>query len=217
MTQSAPHGGTPRGSSGPTNDTELRGHLQSLLGSTALLAGAAYGGFHWILSRFYGSFGLTPEDLGWDLRTTLARFTGVIAYTTASVMLSLLLGRIFMRGESVPAKRRERINRIGIVGAVILVATLFLSVFVSSLTWDDRLRDGKSVTRSAVLFSIPTPCVTAIWVEPAKMTEEGTPVTFDRRKEFRLLGSGTTTTLYDPKSDQITRIPSTLIILESCR
>lgn len=205
-------GGHRMGQKGSTDDESPIESFKTLLETAAVAAGLIYGGFYWVLSRFYSNFGITPEDAGWNLQTTLARFAGFIAYALFWAGLALLAVRVWV-WRNPRLKERASIMLIAMTG--VLVAVSFGLLLATSQRWDDRVRAGRLAT-SSVYFSVPTPCVTVRWVDPGKMGKELSTFRFDGVTKFMLLGSTNIATLFAVNEKQVIRVPISLVVLTHC-
>src|SRR5690349_12453139 len=81
--------------------TPLLESVQPLLGASAVIAGALYSCFHLSLVVFYDNFGVTPEDVGWDLQSTLVVFIVPLVFGFSFLVVPLFYGRrTLLRGRS---------------------------------------------------------------------------------------------------------------------
>jgi hypothetical protein len=48
--------------------------LQLLVGASAVIGGTTYAILRIVLSHFYSAFGVTPEEVGWNVSVGLTRF-----------------------------------------------------------------------------------------------------------------------------------------------
>jgi hypothetical protein len=188
--------------------------FQFLAGYGALVGGLLYATLRIALGHFYDSLGVTPEEVGWDITTVLARFALPLV-VTVGVILFLLL-----------RFTEERFARLGFIGWIQTLWWVFPLAFIAIIVMlvgfaqsdVNRLRSGKPLSANLdQFFPISAPCVHVSWIDPPQHRQEGMP-SFDSAHEFFLLGQrGGTTVLFDATVDQSLRIPSGSVLLASCR
>jgi hypothetical protein len=202
---------TTRTSTAPSSALQL---FQFLAGYAALLGGLLYATLRIALGHFYDSLGVTPEEVGWDITTVLARFT--LPLVVAVLIVLFLLLRF----------TEERFVRLGFIGWARSIWWVFPLVFIAIMAVlvgfaqadVNRLRSGKPLSAGLDQFvPISAPCVNVLWIDPPQQRQEGMP-SFDSAHEFFLLGQrGGTTVLFDASVDRSLRIPSGSVLLTSCR
>jgi hypothetical protein len=188
--------------------------IQFLAGYGALVGGLLYATLRIALGHFYDSLGVTPEEVGWDITTVLARFALPLVVAVGIILFLLL------------RFTEARFVRLGFIGWVRTLWWVFPLAFIALIVtlvgfaqWDvNRLRSGKPLSANLDQFvPISAPCVHVLWIDPPQQRQEGMP-SFDSAHEFFLLGQQEgTTVLFDATVDQSLRIPSGSVLLTSCR
>jgi hypothetical protein len=204
---------TPSGNE--TRPSENLGMLQLLVAASTLIGGAAYAIVRIALHDFYSAFGITPEDVGWNITSVLTRFA--LPFVVL-LLCALLLVLRFQEGElrrtdslfSLLISRKSRwLFVVGLVfGCAMLV--LFARQKVSVL------RRGVPLVPSLdSMVPISAPCVNIFWLDMPEPRATLPP--FDAQHKFYLLGEAEgRTVIYDATSDTTFRLPMNRLLLKHC-
>jgi hypothetical protein len=183
--------------------------LQLLIGASAVIGGITYAILRIALNHFYSAFGVTPEEVGWNVSVGLTRF--------GPTLLLIIFGATFI----VVRFQEDRLMRSGSLYAFFTTGRspfIFVAVlvfFCGFLVWlahqnVDNLRRG--VPPGA---PISAPCVNIPWfdVPDARVLAS----TFSSERKLFLLGeAGGTTVLYDAATNATLRMPTSRLVLRSC-
>lgn len=178
--------------------------LQQFAAVAALLGGFFYVTLRVALTIFYGTFGVTPEEVGWDASRVLATFT-------ASLVLLLIIIAIPASRAAVAVidSRPELWRRLRTWLLPALVVVAFLAMFVVAPINARVVKGGGYFSPSLDrLFPVAVPCVRPAWVDG---TKERLPT------NAALLGYGAgVTVLFDADTSATLRIPTGSMVLTDC-
>jgi amino acid transporter len=194
------------GSSSASRWDDLTVYVQRLAPIAALL-----GGFFYILLRlpltvFYQDFGVSPEEVGWDMTSVLATFALPVVAT--SIMAAVAVLPAVAEAKDPQSKKKPRWTRVRVIAVAITVLLVgYYAVIPISLA--GTVSDGDYLRPSVDrLFPVTTPCVRPTWND-----DSGDQLPADAA----LLGYGQgLTVLYDAESDATLRIPSGSLWLDDC-
>jgi hypothetical protein len=184
-----------------------------------LVTAIDYAVVHNAYEKFYGGFGLTPEDLGFDSTTIVAK-TAFGVFATAAILLALPLLLLVVSAFR-PSERKEllALGSLTLIGALILLwAVLWNNLPLFAGDAAQCAREGNSVRFVRSVGRIPGfGHVVQLYVnaQPAKVVWiNGIPAGVDLSKKIMFLGeSAGTTTLYDIAHETVVRFPSSSAVV----
>jgi hypothetical protein len=190
--------------------------LKLVAGGAAVIGGIAYATVTIALNHFYGAFGVTPQEVGWDVTTTLARF-------------AFSLTVMFLLGAFLVTRFRERaLARTGdLVGlfttgwgqlalpAIVVGIGVLLTLFAQQKV--DILRGGGALAASLdSAVPVSAPCTHVVWTDADAAVQASVPMLRPDTR-FALLGATEgTVVLYEPTAHATLRIPADRVVLRSC-
>lgn len=210
----------------PARLTHLVAESARIAVSVAVIAGfilvsIAHMGLKW----FYGTFGLTPQDVGLDEATILfeTASTGVIIVTVAALVGfgvsasgTRLLGRRDPAGDVITLRRllvEPVVAKRAAVVAFLLLVAYFLWGVVTANRSLDNVRSGRSVEPQIFAHGEVTARCTEVWWKPHL-----DPL-FAKPQGARLVYLGEDegiTSFFDSTTERTIRVPSGDIATRSC-
>jgi hypothetical protein len=210
------------------------GHYFRVLADSAKMTAsiAALGGFLLValaktgMDWFYGSFDLTPEEVGLDQSTILFQ-TAATAIVVLTISLLLGLGisaaatRIAGRRNKALATRslprlmaERRVLKRGGILAIILLTGYFLWGVETARQSIEAVKAGKSTSTQLLAHGqVVAWCVVAWWQDPRLNNLFGSPP--GRRLVFFGQASGIAA-FYDASTRRTVRIPIADVVMRSC-
>jgi len=204
---------TGKGLDGPARPSAV---LQLLFGASAVIGGLAYVIVRIALNHFYSAFGVTPEEVGWNVTAGLTSF--------GLPIIVLTLGTIFL----VVRVQEKKLLRTGSIYSLfgtgwsvlslplaVIIGCAILVFFAHSRV--NGLRRGVEPDASnGSMMPIAAPCVKVFWFDLPDTHALPSDVTAQHNL-FLLGEAGGRTVLYDATAKATLRVPSNRVILRSCR
>lgn len=199
---------------------------KQLIAFTALASGAFYALARLLLSAFYADLAVSPEEVGWDTRAVLSRFT-LPWVVLLLVGLFILIGALRWRSHVARLLRWSFRLRIAgasariaapliILGAIVLpIACPFLVVAEDFVRTGERIRSGHPVSDAPLLdlFPVQASCVLVRPSDPGKQLPAGL---LPEASYLYLGDTATRVVLYDYQSRSTVRVPTpTLVMLQT--
>jgi hypothetical protein len=200
----------------PLTATRVLEFLKLLAGASTAMGAVMYAIVRVALTHFYAAFGTTPEEVGWDTMTVLARFA--FSFTLLVLLAVFFVVRAqedkWIRTGSFLGLFTTGWGRIVSPLAVIVIGAVL--VFFAQSRVND-LRSGRALTAAIdSVVPISAPCTHAAWIEAPSAVGTSLPEFGPDRRLFLLGGSDAVTVLYDASTNTTFRVPSGSIVLRSC-
>lgn len=184
--------------------------LQLLIGAAAVIGGITYAILRIALNQFYSAFGVTPEEVGWNVSVGLMRF--------GPILLLIIFGATFfvVRFQEERLRRSESLYAFFTTGRSPFIFVGGIVFFCAFLVWlahqnVDNLRRGIPPGSP-----ISAPCVYISWFDVPDASALAS--TFSSERKLFLLGeAGGTTVLYDATANATLRMPTSRLVLRSCQ
>lgn len=184
--------------------------LQLLIGASAVIGGIAYAVIRIILNAFYGAFGVSPEEVGWNAGTGLTRFGPYLVWLVVAAAVSVVR---FQEGRLMRAKSLSEFFKTGPSIFIFLASMLIGYGFLMFFARQNATNVRNGVAPGPPLF---VPCVQISWFEADNKTSLA-PI-FNAERRFFLFGdAGGTTVLYDSTANTTLRVPTSRLVLRSCQ
>lgn len=189
---------------------------QGLVAAATLAGVALYGGLRFLYDRFYGGFGIRPEEVGLDFLAIVGHAGVAIASFFLLMMLFILLGiglasAVFAAFRPPPERPRLPRFRLGrrIKPGLVIVAALVLPFILAIGTDATTSRLAKTYVQVKKGFAIRPSGLLQIRVEPVVARWISAPRTKTARfRNMMLLGTGGGTAfVFDLDRQSLVRLP----------
>jgi hypothetical protein len=197
-----------------TNVADWSSHLAQISGVAASII---FGAFYLALRLFYGSLGVSPEEVGWDLQSVVLHFAPVFL-----LVLLIVWGirtRAHSRSTGSPnesdARRQTRWTTLATSAFIACAVAAFAAIGWATMFANDVKRGVALSASIDRMFPVTAQCVTVNWLDSdvAPAAADGLR---DEHPVLYLGRAGGIAVFYDFDADIPIRVPAGLVLISGC-